>query len=66
MGCHRAIDSTGHWGDPNWLIRHVSKTAWQFFQESRRGKALLAAGATIERNSRRHQRQLTTLGEDIF
>ncbi|CAK0871487.1 unnamed protein product [Prorocentrum cordatum] len=58
--------ATGRDDDPNWLVRHVSKTAWEFFKEPGRGKALLTAGAGIERNTRRRKKQLTTLGEDTF
>ena len=57
---------TGHEGDPNWLVRLISKLAWEFFQESNRGVELLGAGAEVVRSIRRHKKQLTTLGEDTF
>ena len=57
---------TGHKDDPNWLVRHISKKAWGFFQTSTRGKALLDAGDQVVQSIRRHKKQLTTLGEDTF
>ena len=65
-GRERGTAETGDAADPNWLVGHISKTAWELFQQSARGAALVGAGAQIVGSVRRHKKELATLGEDTF
>ena len=52
--------------DPNWLVQHISKRAWQSFVRCSRGLELQHKGAQVVRRIRRHKKQLASLGEDTF